>query len=70
MSKKVETGLIVVKEDVFSRIRKNLFAIFLKKENELLNKLYEIEKPRNVVRGKVIIPKEISINKIVSKKVK
>lgn len=68
MSKKVETGLIVVKEDVFSRIRKNLFAIFLKKENELLNKLYEIEKPRNIVRGKVIIPKEISINKIVSKK--
>lgn len=68
MSKKVETGLIVVKEDVFSRIRKNLFAIFLKKENELLNKLYEIEKPRNIVRGKVIIPKEISINKIVSEK--
>ena len=68
MGEKVETGLIIVKEDVFSRIRKNLFAIFFKKENELLNKIYEIEKPRNVVRGKVIIPKEISINKIVSKK--
>ena len=68
MGEKVETGLIIVKEDVFSRIRKNLFAIFFKKENELLNKIYEIEKSRNVVRGKVIIPKEISINKIVSKK--
>lgn len=68
MGKKVETGLIIVKEDIFSRIRKNLFAIFFKKENELLNKIYEIEKPRNVVHGKVIIPKEISINKIVSKK--
>ena len=68
MGEKVETGLIIVKEDVFSRIRKNLFAIFFKKENELLNKIYEIEKSRNVVRGKVIIPKDISINKIVSKK--
>ena len=58
-----------VKEDIFSKIRKNLFAIFFKKENELLNKLYEIEQPRNVVRGKVIIPKEISIDKIVSKKI-
>lgn len=40
-------------------IRKNLFAIFFKKENKLLNMLYEIEKPRNKVCGKVIIPKEI-----------
>lgn len=70
MGKKIETGLIIVKEDIFSKIRKNLFAIFFKKENELLNKIYEIEKPRNVVHGKVIIPKEISINKNVSKKVK
>ena len=70
MGKKIETGLIIVKEDIFSKIRKNLFAIFFKKENELLNKIYEMEKPRNVVHGKVIIPKEISINKIVSKKVK
>jgi len=69
MSKKIETGLIIVKEDIFSKIRKNLFAIFFKKENELLNKLYEIEQPRNVVRGKVIIPKEISIDKNVSKKI-
>ena len=59
MSKKVETGLIIVKEDIFTKIRKNLFAIFFKKENELLNKLYEIERPRNQVSGKIIIPKEI-----------
>ena len=69
MGKKIETGLIIVKEDMFSKIRKNLFAIIFKKENELLNKIYEIEKPQNVVRGKVIIPKEMSINKIVSKKI-
>lgn len=56
---KLETGLIIVKDDIFTKIRKNLFAVFFKKENELLNMLYEIEKPRNKVCGKVIIPKEI-----------
>lgn len=61
MNKKVETRLIVVKDDVFSKIRRNLFALFFKTEGELLRKLYEIEKPRNVVTGKVIIPKEIKI---------
>lgn len=56
---KIETGLIVVKDDIFSKIRKNLFAIFFKKENKLLNMLYEIEKTRNQVHGKIVIPKEI-----------
>ena len=59
MSKKIETGLIIVKEDIFTKIRKNLFSIFFRKENELLNMLYEMEKPRNQVSGKIIIPKEI-----------
>lgn len=59
MGKKVETGLILVKDDIFTKIRKNLFAVFFKKENELLNMLYEIERPRNQVYGKIIIPKEI-----------
>lgn len=56
---KVETRLIIVKNDIFSKIRKNLFAVFFKKENRLLEMLYDIEKPRNKVTGKVIIPKEI-----------
>lgn len=59
MNKKVETGLIIVKDDIFTKIRKNIFSIFFKKENELLNMLYEIEKTRNKVSGKIIIPKEI-----------
>ena len=59
MGKKVETGLIIVKDDIFTKIRKNIFAIFFKKENELLDMLYEIERPKNQVYGKVIIPKEI-----------
>lgn len=56
---KVETGLIIVKDDVFSKIRKNLFAIFFKKENKLIKMLYDIERPRNKVGNKIIIPKEI-----------
>ena len=59
MCKKIETGLILVKDDIFTKIRKNLFAVFFRKENELLNRLYEIERPRNQVYGKIIIPKEI-----------
>ena len=56
---KIETGLIIVKDDIFTKVRKNLFAIFFRKENEWLNMLYEIEKTRNQVRRKIIIPKEI-----------
>lgn len=56
---KVENGLIIVKDDIFSKIRKNLFAVFFKKENRLLEMLYDIERPRNKVTGKVIVPKEI-----------
>ena len=59
MSKKVETGLIVVKDDVFTKIRRNLFSIFFKKEAKLLDMLTELERPRNVINGKIIIPKEI-----------
>lgn len=59
MSKKIETGLIIVKDDIFTKIRKNIFSAFFKKENQLLEMLYDIEKPRNKTTGKIIIPKEI-----------
>ncbi len=59
MSKKIETGLIIVKDDIFTKIRKNIFSVFFKKENQLLEMLYDIEKPRNKTTGKIIIPKEI-----------
>ena len=62
MGKRVETGLIVVKDDPFTIIRRNLFAIFFKKEAKLLNMLADIEKPRNVINGKIIIPKEMRKN--------
>lgn len=59
MGKKIENGLIVVKEDVFTKIRRNLFAVFFKKEARLLEMLAEIERPKNVITGKIIIPKEM-----------
>ncbi len=59
MGKKIETGLIIIKENVFSKIRKNIFSIFFSKEAKLLEKMAEIEKPKNRINGKVIIPKEM-----------
>lgn len=62
MSKKLETGLIIVKNDTFNKIRKKIFYILFRKEKDLLNMLYEIERPRNKITGKIIIPKEIKRN--------
>lgn len=59
MSKKIETGLIVIKDDLFTKIRKNIFSLFFKKENKLLKMMYDIEKPKNIITDKIIIPKEI-----------
>lgn len=59
MSKKIETGLIVLKDDIFSKIRRHIFSIFFSKETKILDMLLEIEKPRNKINGKVIIPKEM-----------
>ena len=67
MKKKVETGLIVVKEDAFTRIRRNIFAILFKKEARLLEMVSEMERPRNTVSGKVVIPKAMkSFNELTS----
>lgn len=59
MSKNIETGLILVKDDVLKKIRKSIFSILFRKENELLQMLNDMERPRNKVSGKIIIPKEI-----------
>lgn len=59
MSRKIETGLIIVRDDIFTKIRRHIFAMFFSKESKLLDMLAEIEKPRNYTYGKIIIPKEI-----------
>ncbi len=59
MSKKIETGLIVVKDDLFTKMRRSIFSVFFKKENRLLQMVYDIEKPKNRITDKIIVPKEI-----------
>lgn len=59
MSKKVETGLIIIKDDIFAKIRRNIFSLLFNKEAQLLEMIEQLQKPRNQVNGKIIIPKEI-----------
>lgn len=59
MNRKIETGLIVVREDIFTKIRKNIFSVIFSKEAILLDMLSEIEKPKNIITGIIVIPKEI-----------
>ena len=59
MKKKVETGLIIVKDDPFTIIRRNIFAILFKKEARLLEMLSEAERPRNPISGNIVVPKEM-----------
>lgn len=59
MSKKIETGLILIKDDLFTKIRRSIFSVFFKNENRLLQMMYDIEKNKNIITDKIIIPKEI-----------
>lgn len=59
MSKKIETGLIVVKDDLFTKMRRSIFSVFFKKEKRLLQMVYDLEKPKNTITDKIIVPKEI-----------
>ena len=56
-TKKTDTNFI--KDDAFTRIRRNIFALFYKKEARLLEMVSEMERPRNAVNGKIVIPKEM-----------
>lgn len=54
---KLETGLIVVKETKFDKIRKYLISIFFKNEQKMIiefEELMHINRPKNI-----IIPKEM-----------
>ena len=59
MKPNLEMGLVIRKEDIFSKMRRTLYAIFFPVEYKIETKIREIERPRNVVTGKIIIPKEI-----------
>ncbi len=57
-----ETALIIRKEDIFSKIRRRLYALFFPIEANIENRIKQIERPKNVITGQIIIPKEIGNN--------
>ena len=55
--KKIETGLIVIKNTKFDKIRRGLMMFFYGKDYEIIEKyqqLIKVNRPKNI-----IIPKEI-----------
>ena len=54
---KLETGLIVVKETKFDKIRKYLISIFFKNEQKMIiefEELMHINRPKNIIITKEI----------------
>ncbi len=61
--KKIETGLIIRKENVFSKIQRIWDTIFFKEEISILKKIEKyLIKPQKQMKN-IIIPKQISIDK-------
>ena len=57
LHKKIETGLIVIKNTKFDKIRRGLMMFFYGKDYEIIEKyqqLIKVNRPKNI-----IIPKEI-----------
>ena len=59
MSKVVETGLILKKETIFDKLRKNLFMLFFQEEYMLMKQIDEFLMPKSINVSKIIIPTEI-----------
>ena len=62
MKPTLEMGLVIRKEDIFSKMRRTLYAIFFPVEFKIEAKIRELERPKNIVTGKIIIPREIGKN--------
>ena len=60
MSSLIETGLIVKKETIFDKIRRNLLIFIYQEDYEAMQRLDELIKSKRQIKNtKVIIPKEI-----------
>lgn len=59
-NKRVETGLIIRKETVFSKMQRIWNTIFFKEEISILQKIEKYLLKSNKPNGKIIIPKEIN----------
>ena len=63
VNKKVETGLIIRKDTVFSKMQRIWNTIFFKEEISMLKKIEKyLLRPQKQMKN-VIIPKQISIDK-------
>ena len=61
MSNPNEKGLIIKKETIYDKIRKNLFAFMYKKDYQMIKRLDELIVPKRP-NEKIVIPKEIGKN--------
>ena len=60
MGNLVETSLIIKKETIFDKIRKNLFLFIYQKDYEMIRRLEDLIKPKRPnSNSQIIIPKEI-----------
>ncbi len=60
MGNLLETGLIIKKETVFDKIRKNLFVFIYQKDYQMIQKLEDLIKPkRPKPNSQIIVPKEM-----------
>ena len=60
MSNLKETSLVIKKETVYDKIRKNLFMLIYGKDYQMMKRLDDLIKPnRPQSSSKIIIPREI-----------
>lgn len=58
MVKQIETSLVIRKESIYAKIRRNLYILMYGKDYEMIQTLEERIKPKRP-NGKIIIPKEM-----------
>ena len=61
--KKLETGLIVVKNTKFDNIRRKILMIFYGKDYKILENYQQLLKNKRPQKKDIIIPKEIKLEK-------
>ena len=60
MANRKETSLVIRKENVYEKIRKNLLILIFQKDYQMIQRLETLMKPRRPKpNAKIVIPKEI-----------
>ena len=63
MKKKLETGLIVSKNNLYTKIKRFFFTIFFQKEAKALKKIEKLQNSKKHSQ-KIIIPEDIEKNRL------